>query len=379
MVTRGPRRILWLAGTRGEALHLGSLFKRFHAAERALGRASRTEHRLLLTGDQGTPAHQALDSLGLEPHEEFELRHPAEDPALRLNGILEGIERASRRGRAHALVFAGAGPTAMAAALVAHARPCRAIRLRPFDPAGLGARMRWEAGHARAIEALVEPRDTIEIGCAPIELLEGAVPRGGGILVPDFVARASHPCEPTLHGESARPIAIVALGRRQWGWNGMYARLADVVAGWARARPDADFLVVSSLDARQEGPFRSLPDPPPNLVFAPPMGFATWRHLLETRARVVVTDAAGSAADALARGVGVVAVGETETGDPNPSIRTIAALPASLAGEEVEGAFREYLYATDARTPGLGIDAEGPAGVHSMAKVVESMQSCLRD
>ena len=73
-------RVVWLAGTRSEALRLGPLYRSLFTRSRAAGPL----HGFALTGEQGMAATQAVEEFGIHPNEVFELRHPAEDPAIRL-------------------------------------------------------------------------------------------------------------------------------------------------------------------------------------------------------------------------------------------------------------------------------------------------------
>ena len=109
------RRVGWIAGTRGELLLLGPVFRTLCRRDRAdrYGRVG----WLLCTGEQGMAAYQALDFLGLAADETSPLCHPADDPAIRLTGMLRRTETTMHRRKLTHVIVTGFGPTAAAAAI----------------------------------------------------------------------------------------------------------------------------------------------------------------------------------------------------------------------------------------------------------------------
>jgi len=292
------RRSTWLAGTRGELLLLGPAFK-------ALGR---THHQglhcwLLHSGEQGMAAYQALDFMGFVPDEAAPLCHPADEPAVRLNLMLERAEAFVRQRKGTHIVFTGFGPTAAGAAIYCHARGCRGLWLRPPDPAGLIPRLRWEAGLERLIRACAPCVESWQIPAMPdwSEFQAEGAP----------LVEAEAPLEAEIAGlRAGAPLTLIAVLRREWGYlNDTTSLLARAAAAWSAAMPDADWLVLSNLNARLEGPMRSLKARPENLLIAPPLPYPLYHRLL-ARARLVVTDSPLIAAEALQRGVPVATLGE---------------------------------------------------------------------
>lgn len=321
-------RVEWIAGTRAEILALGPLFPRDRIPRAADPKGA--GHRFLFAAEHGMAGYQALDFLGLRPHETLEIRHPAEDPAIRLRGLMEGIEAEVRRRRATHLVFSGFGPTAAACALTAHARGCRTLWIRPLDSARLVGRLRWEAGLTATLEGLAAT-------ARAFDEREGAAGRASSAILPldasllEFAAP-----EPAREGvalaglRDSAPVALVAVGRRIWGMTGLFARLATAVAGAAAARPETEWIVASALDARLEGSVRSLEAAPPNLHLVPPMPPEEYAALL-ARARFVLTDSPHVASDAIAGGVPVAALGEV----PDAADGRIGAARSIAAAEPV--------------------------------------------
>jgi len=282
----------WYAGTRSEALLLGPQFLQFRA--RKLGPET---HRLITTGEQGTQLIQALDAMHLRPDDSMELLAPDDDPAIRLRKLLGTIEQDARRHRSTHFIFSGFGPTAAACAMVAHARHCSALWLRPADPCGLLARSRWESGLARMIESLE---------CVTVETCTA--------LASDAVAASA---QVEIEGRRpGAPLILVSVGRAEWGWNGVLGKLVHALAGLAAAMPEADILVLLSMDMRLHAPLRSLENRPPNLLSTSPLPPGDYAALLAD-AHVMLTDSPHVGADCIARGIPVLALGEIT---PNPQV-----------------------------------------------------------
>lgn len=284
-MTRATSRMAWYAGTRSEALLLGPQFLQFRA--RRLGPET---HRLITTGEQGTQLIQALDAMRLRPDDAMELLAPDDDPAIRLRKLLETIEQDARRHRSTHFIFSGFGPTAAACAMVAHARHCSALWLRPADPCDLIARSRWESGLARMIESLE---------CVTVESCTA--------LASDAVAASAQ-----VEIEGRRPDApfiLISVGRAEWGWNGVLGKLVHALAGLAASMPEADVLVLLSMDMRLHAPLRSLENRPQNLLSISPLPPGDYSTLL-AKARIMLTDSPHVGADCIARGIPVLALGE---------------------------------------------------------------------
>lgn len=289
-MTQERSRVLWLAGTRGEVLRLAPCALKFLAVDEP----SRRIHWFAVTGEQGMGVYQALDDCGMRPHAESELRHPAEDPAARLKGLIGEIEGLARRYRATHLVFSGAGATAAAAALVCHGREARGVWIPPFDPAGLTARFRWERGLESIIRSLWE--------C--VQILDAPGGEGAGTAVTSSTEGERLPGR-----RPEAPLALVAVTRPSWGSGDLPERVVRAMQDWARSSPEADWLFLRSLDARFEGPLRSIREKPANFLTAPPVPYAVYASWLN-QAGVILTDSWAIAAEGLAREIPVVALGE---------------------------------------------------------------------
>ncbi len=287
-----PQRVAWFAGTRYEAIAVGSLFR--HAPRARTEKE--TSHEFVFTGEQGVAAYQAMDYLGLCPHEEGELRAPSEDTAIRLQGLMETVEQVMRRNRITHAICSGFGPTAAAVALVAHARPCKALWLRPHDPIGFNEAMRWEAGLERIIRA------ASETSVVQLPALCRLVSSTGESNIMD---RESN----SLGLRADAPLAMISVGRQLWGAQGVLNSLVEAVAKWAKNAPQADFLLVRSMDARLEGPYKSMPDRPENFLASAPLPFNVFGALIR-RANIIVTDSPHIVADCVDLNRNVIALGE---------------------------------------------------------------------
>lgn len=316
-MTRATSRMAWYAGTRSEALLLGPQFLQFRA--RKLGPET---HRLITTGEQGTQLIQALDAMHLRPDDAMELLAPDDDPAIRLPKLLETIEQDARRHRSTHFIFSGFGPTAAACAMVAHARHCSALWLRPSDPCGLLARSRWESGLTRMIESLE---------CVTVEPCVA--------LTSDAVAAST---KVEIEGRRPdAPLILVSVGRAEWGWNGVLGKLVHALAGLAASMPEADVLVLLSMDMRLHAPLRSLENRPPNLLSIAPLPPGDYAALL-SNARVMLTDSPHVGADCIARGIPVLALGEIAPNSQSASHDLSRAItPDALAADALASIIRE--------------------------------------
>lgn len=288
-------RALWVAGTRGEVLHLGPLYRALRLPEHD----EHARHWFAVLGEQGMATYQAIDFLGLHPDEEFELRYLADDPAIRLHHLMKDIESLVRRHRATHVLFSGFGPTAAAAALVCHGRQCRGLWVRPRDPANLIPRLRWERGLEAVIKALPH-----SVGVAQAEGFPLAV---DGVGCVDGVDSGEFKEVPNRR--SGAPLIMIAVTRMLWGMQGVLNQVVCTAAEWARAAPEADWLLMRTLDPRLEGPLNSMPDRPANLLSSPPVPYNEYQRLL-VECSAVLTDSCHIAAEFMDRGRAVAALGE---------------------------------------------------------------------
>lgn len=310
-------RVLWVAGTRGEALRLAPYALKFIGRDEP----ARRIHWFVTTGEQAMGLYQALDDCGMRPHAEAELRHPAEDPAARLQGLIGEIETQARRHRTTHLVFTGAGATAAAASLVCLGREARGVWIPPFDPAGLIDRFRWERGLESIVRSLWE---CVRILDAPkIESRD------------EPAAKPSEAPEQPKGRRPEAPLALVAITRPAWGAGDLPERAVRAMRAWAAGAPDADWLFLRSLDARFEGPIKAMKDRPANFLTAPPVPYAVYEPWLN-EARVILTDSWAIAAEGLARGIPVAALGEErgEAAEDKPLLYPVAA--DEIEGEDVK-------------------------------------------
>lgn len=313
-------RVAWVAGMRGEFLLMGPTFKAMRLRHNESGVPL---NWLLATGENGMAGYQALDTVGLIPDESAPLCHPAEDLTVRLNSMLARVEAFGRQHKVTHIVFSGYGPTATAAAIFCHSRGCHGLWLRPPDPAGLIPRLRWEAGLERLIRA-----------CAPcVEILPvPAMPDLTVAEAPDPVAEV-----PGLRREA--PLVLVAVERRNWGMlDDSTRRLALTLGRLTTERPEVDCLVISNLNARIEGPLRSLESRPANFLLSPPLPYDVYHGLL-ARASVLVTDSPMVAAEGVAGGRLVVTLADepAEAGKVGEG-RVFPITPADMGDSPLNGA-----------------------------------------
>ncbi|MCL5271703.1 MAG: hypothetical protein M1457_14375, partial [bacterium] len=140
-------------------------------------------------------------------------------------------------------------------------------------------------------------------------------------------------------GIAARVIDCYSILRRDWGMtDDTTARLAAALRTWAGATPALDWLVISNLNARLEGPMRSLRGAPSNLHLAPPLPYPIWRSHLN-RAALLLTDSPLAAAEALALGCPILALADRESAfegaDASPGAARQAIAPSPPAGPNI--------------------------------------------
>lgn len=319
MISSQPR-VVWFAATRSETLQLGPLFNR-------LGRdpAVRDFHSFAFLAEHGLPAEQALDSLGIHPHDRFEVRSPDEDPGIRLGELLGDVERITRRRRATHILTAGFGPTAAAASLVAHSRLCRGLWIRPRDPAGLNELRPWERGLERFVRAnegmrILEP-DVSGIACEaapvapPLDLISGLRP--------------------------GAPLVLVALTRWHWGVYSGHPAILRGLFGLAAAMPESDFVLIRTLDPRFEGPLRALSGGETNLHSTLPLPPGDYRRLLAASVGVI-TDSPLIAAEARRP---VLFIAETAPNTPSAGGTSdpLIVRPDALASPDAEAFVRKMV------------------------------------
>ena len=286
-------------------------------------------------------AYQALDFLGLIPDETAAICHPADEPAIRLKIMIERAEGFIRQRKGTHVIFTGHGPSAAATAIYCHARGCRGLWLRPPDPAGLIPRLRWEAGLEKIIAACSPCVETRDIASAPDWL---AYPPLAG-------QDSTRPLEEEIPGlrpsGDGRRLALIAVLRRDWGYlDDTTSLLARAAGAWAEALPEVDWVVVSNLNARLEGPMRSLARRPDNLLLTPPLPYPVYRKLID-RARLVVTDGPLIGAEALQRGIEVGSLGDLAPNHASGMTPTFGKnrclMPADLPSDAWIGQMREIL------------------------------------
>ena len=326
MVKPDQPRVAWFAATRSDVLRLVPLYRALAPAPRSRTRP----HWFVFTAEQGMAAYQALDYFDFHPDEDCELRRPAEDPTLRLQGLIARIETVIRNRRISHALFTGFGPTATAAAIVCHGRQCRGLWLRPPDPAGLVRRLRWEGGLVSIIGSLA----------AAVSVLPMPFPASVG--GPDSAPPDSHAPTRSASGPAAiggrrtdAPLVMICIGRSLWGMHGILERVVAASARWAREMPSVDWLLFRSLDARMEGPLQSMADRPSNLLATTPIPYPQYSDLL-ARSAAVVTDSPHIAAECMEEERPVAALGELPSpqGESCPG-RLIEITPEDLEGEDL--------------------------------------------
>ena len=313
-------RVFWIAGTRGEILALGPAFLQLSRR----GDRRCPQHRFALTGEHGMEAMQTLDHLELRAHQSEPICHPADEPAARLNNIMQRVEALVRRHKGDRMIVAGWTATAAAAAVVAHARNTPALWVQPPDPAGLIARLEWEAGLERIIRACAPLVTTYPMSAWPDPPAPGQAPPS---------IERTHEI-PGLRTDA--PVILIAVLRRHWGiFSDTTGLLARVATRWAQKEPERDFVVISNLNARLERPIRSRPDRPANLLLAPPLPYPVYRQLLG-RTLAVLTDSVLIAGEALRRNIPVAALADRpgRAGD-----QPLSLMPAQLAEGQADPLF----------------------------------------
>lgn len=322
------QRTAWLAGTRGEARLLGSLFTVLTKGPAPVGPAW-----WLSTSEHGMALHQMLDALGIIPDEIAPQCHPAEEPAQRLALMLERAEAFGRQRKVQRVVFSGWGPTAIGAALYCHARGGGGVWLRPPDPAGLIPRLRWEAGLERTLLALSPAIQVLQLAEPPLADF-GEEPIDLAAEIPGLDAR--------------RPVVVIAILRREWGlFDDTVTRAVHALERAARAQSEWQFLTLSLLNALLERPFRTLAAPPENLLLVPPLPPAVFRALL-ARAGAVLTDSVLLAGEALRQDVPLAALGE-ESGSTIQAASGAAPMQSLTMPQLLEGFLGNWLGGLQAR------------------------------
>nr|AIA14259.1 Unknown Function [uncultured bacterium] len=290
---RKQYRVVWLAGTRGELLLLAPFLQAFKQQLIVDGPI----HFLFDTGEHGMAMQQTMDFLKLCADETAPLLHPADEPSVRLQEVLERVEAFTRQRKASHLILTGYGASATAASLLCHTRGSRALWLRPADPAGVIETLELESGYCRIISAC-GPRVKI----ADLPILQPQV----DLKADQYDLREELP---GVRGDA--PLALIAVLRREWGMrNDTTSALVRRAAEWARHRPEIDFVFLSNLNARLESPFRSLRERPLNLLIAPPLPYPLYRELLN-HAIFMLTDSPLFAADALGTSIPLITLGDT--------------------------------------------------------------------
>lgn len=351
-------RIAWIAGTRSEILRLGPIYS---IIQRELQTRS-VPHWFAFMGEQGMQATQALDLHDIVPHEMFELRHPADDCAVRLYGVMRDIDTLVRRHKATHLIFAGCGASSAAAAMVTLARQRRGLWLRPADPARVNEGLGWESGLERMIDAAKPWVETVRMD-------EGGLGQRGDPGEAKEISDDSEPRDPFIRGlREAAPVVLVSLQRAPWGNDPGYAAIVKSAAAWARAIPAADVVILRSLDARLEGPLRAMKDRPENLLGAAPMPYPEYARLMN-RTAAVCTDSCNVAAEAISASIPVVTVGDLRAEDSSggdsisgadSDSATGGARIAARIGDLGSETFLNYIRDAVAAWP---VDTEaGPAG-----------------
>lgn len=351
MKTSVPR-IAWIAGTRGEVLQLGPPYRRFQEKWRKIERAGLLQHRFIYTSEQGTAGHQALDFLGIAPHAAFELLSPGDDSGVRLQRLLDGLEKELRQHRTSHAIFAGCSASSVAAGLICHSRPCQGIWLKPFDPAELIDRFQWESGNMRILQSL-QPTVTS---------------------IPSWhcTAEAARPFIENRNIEIEKaPSVLILLGRRLWGMRGDFGHFARAIGEWARRFREVQWVVITALDQRLDSPLRTMKDRPPNLVQLAPLPFDAFDSLL-ANCLAVVTDSHSLASDAVVQGIPSIAVGEMESRtEGRPGLLHL--VPQDLKEEFVQ-AFLEDSIARGAQGPARATQTEPDAFEALIDKILGSVE-----
>lgn len=264
------------------------------------------EHLTQHTGEHEMAARQIHDALDLIPDREDPYAHPADEPVVRLNQMIERAESFFRRYRLTHAVCAGTGATAAAVALVARSRRVPVCWLRPSDRTGLIERFDWEASLERLIRSQSPSMQIIE------DATFGALGKLRSTEHPVDLARQIEGFDPT------RPYKIIAVQRRLWG--GMsgdktIGHCMRALAAWAEREPGTQWAVLSLLYGRWERPLREWRQAPEGIIMVPPLPYAVYRALL-AGAGGILTDSPLIAEDALNASVPVLSLGESEAPRP---------------------------------------------------------------
>jgi len=314
--------LLIVIGTRSEALAGAALLERFRSADPY---SLPFEPRVATTGQEDTELLQALDAAGIVPTTELSVKRPHLADANLDACLVDQVERLVRHHDAAAVVAIGCGATAWAAAVVAYFKQVPLIHLGAgvFAPGDLRPfpewYHRWDLARlarlhlcpdeicARAVQNAVGADAPQRAATAQTAVVgEGA----DEMLARSLAAARSDPeAEPTLRGlRSDAPRVLAYVRRREHHADGLHPLCRALDALSAR-HPDHDFVAIHSLQSHICDAMTALIPRRGNLRDVSPLPHPVFvRELM--RARLVVTDSAGVAREALLLGRPLVLIGD---------------------------------------------------------------------
>lgn len=309
-----PPLLLCITGTRAGVLTMAPILR---AAEAPPGHADGPpwDVRLIVAGRERTELDQTLGALEIEPEADLDVLRPYLADACLDATLIDAVEEAVRhRPRTGAILVAGAGPSAWAAAMVAAFKDIALARIESGDEPLPGQRPMPEWLHLADIRRLAalhlcadktaadllrSPSPDAALGDLPPE----AQVEIAGDLRLDALAHSldraqSLDDDPSLAAlRPDAPRGVVYIKRREHHANGLRP-VCQALAQAAQRFPHTDFLVFYSLQSHVCDALRSLLPQAPNIHLALPLPHPAFVREL-ARARLVMTDSAGIATEAL--------------------------------------------------------------------------------
>ena len=306
--------LLIVIGTRSEALAGAALLERFRSADPY---SLPFEPRVATTGQEDTELLQALEAAGIVPATELSVKRPHLADANLDACLVDQVERLVRHHDAAAVLAVGCSATAWAAAVVAYFKQVPLIHLGAgvFAPGDLRPfpewYHRWDLARLAGLHLCPDEICARAVRNAAGAAAQTAVVGEGAdeVLARSLAAARSDPeAEPTLKGlRSDAPRVLAYVRRREHHADGLrpLCRALDAVSA---RHPNHDFVAVHSLQSHICDAMTALIPRRENLRDISPLPHPVFvRELM--RARLVVTDSAGVAREALLLGRPLVLIG----------------------------------------------------------------------
>jgi UDP-N-acetylglucosamine 2-epimerase (non-hydrolysing) len=367
--------LLFVVGTRSEALACATLMEAFRAIPRSDQLFS---IHLLSTGQEDTELLQVCDTLEIDLDWDLGLKTPHQADAIFGARVLREMETALRQRKPVAVVLAGYSATAWATAISAWYRGIPVVHVgaglfaadesqRPF-PEWLHAHelarlaeLHLCAGkvEAEALGRILEPPQASTTP-TPRIMVTGS---GADEILDRSLAHMPDHEDPTLTGFRLDAPRVLACVRRREHHANALRPLCRAMDALSVRHPDADFAVIHSLQSHICDALAALLPRRDNVLGISPLPHPVLVRQL-SRARLVVTDSAGLAREALLLGrptimIGAYAVTNAMQALADASSAHFAVTP--MEAESLEAAIDAVLAEPEPAAAPQSIDAP-PAG-----------------